>query len=68
MICPFANGSERYERHISYDSNGHVTKIKSIAQPIPSQCVGVQCPFYIPAGETGITEECKRVNMMLGED
>lgn len=67
MICPFANCNERYERHISYDSNGHVTKIESITRAAPSRCVGFQCPFYIPAGEISTTEECKRVNMMLGE-
>lgn len=67
MICPFGNCSERYERQITYDQNGKVSKIRSFTQPLPAECLGQRCPFYIPVGEIGTTEECRRVNMMLDE-
>lgn len=67
MICPFGNGSERYERQIVYDDNGRVSKIKSYTQQFAAECLGERCPFYIPAGEIGVTEECKRINIMLDE-
>jgi len=67
MICPFWNGIERSERQITYDDNGKVSKIRNYIQTSLSECLGERCPFYIPAGEIGATEECRRVNTMLDE-
>ena len=67
MICPFRDGTERSERQITYDDNGKVSKIRNYIQTLPSECLKDRCPFYIPAGEIGVTEECRRVNMMLNE-
>jgi len=65
MICPFWNGTERSERQITYDDNGKVSKIRNYIQTLPSECLKDRCPFYIPEGEIGVTEECRRVNAML---
>lgn len=67
MICPFWNGTERSERQITYNDNGKVSKIRNYTLVSPLECLKDRCPFYIPAGEIGATEECRRVNIMLNE-